>query len=82
LAKSVVDLVVAIIKARSKGKHKGDHPDAPVELIVRRSVSETTVEEELILRVPPDTSVQRSQIETELQDGLRRLLRKGETKVD
>jgi hypothetical protein len=81
LAKSVIDLVVAIIKARSEGRRKGDHPDAPLELIVRRSVSETKVEEELILRVSHDTPVQRSYIETALQDGLKRLLGRDETRI-
>ena len=38
LAKSVIDLVVAIIKARSEGVRKGDSPSHPVELVVRRTV--------------------------------------------
>src|SRR5437588_11355378 len=36
LAKSIIELVTAIIKARSDGVKKGDRPDAPIELIVRR----------------------------------------------
>jgi len=36
LAKSVIDLVIAIIKARSEGIKQGDLPDCPVEIIVRR----------------------------------------------
>jgi hypothetical protein len=35
LAKSIVDLVTAVIKARSDGIKKGDSPSAPLELIVR-----------------------------------------------
>src|SRR2546427_8354965 len=37
LAKSIIDLVTAIIKARSEGVEKGDRPSDPVELIVRRT---------------------------------------------
>jgi hypothetical protein len=36
LAKSVIDLVTAIIKPRADGVKKGDQPSAPVELVVRR----------------------------------------------
>ena len=37
LAKSVIDLITAIIKARSDGIKKGDHPTDPIELIIRRA---------------------------------------------
>ena len=36
LAKSVIDLITTIIKARSEGVKKGDRPSDPIELIVRR----------------------------------------------
>ena len=36
LTKSVVDLFIALVKARSDGVRKGDGPSGPVELIVRR----------------------------------------------
>ena len=44
LAKSVIDLIVAIIKARSEGIKKGDHPASPLDLIVRRTYKERNSE--------------------------------------
>ena len=36
LAAQVINLIAAIIKARSEGIKKGDHPSDPLHLIVRR----------------------------------------------
>src|SRR5438309_1626687 len=36
LAKSIVDLIIAIIEARREGVARGDKPSDPLELIVRR----------------------------------------------
>jgi len=35
LAKSIVELVIAIIKARSEGIKRGDRPTDPLEVLVR-----------------------------------------------
>lgn len=51
LLKSVVDLVVVIVKARSDGVKKGDRPSDPLDLIVRRMTQNHDVREEMILRV-------------------------------
>jgi hypothetical protein len=51
LAASVINLVTAIIKARSEGVKKGDRPDEPIELIVRRVDDRAGLREETILRV-------------------------------
>ena len=51
LAASVINLVTAIIKARSEGVKKGDRPDEPIELIVRRVDDRRGLREETILRV-------------------------------
>jgi hypothetical protein len=51
LAKSVIDLVVAIIKARSDGARSGDRAGDPVELIVRKASTDGKVIEERIVRV-------------------------------
>ncbi|MGO4881849.1 MAG: hypothetical protein ACLP59_13630 [Bryobacteraceae bacterium] len=50
LAKSVIDLVVAIIKARSEGVEKGDRPSDAVELIVRRAGEGSELRQEVVLR--------------------------------
>ncbi len=52
-AKSVVDLITAIIKARSEGIKKGDSPSDPLELIVRGHSKDGEYFEEMILRIPP-----------------------------
>jgi len=57
LAKSIVDLVTAIIKARSDGVKKGDAPSAPLELIVRGYSKDEAYFEETVLRVPSDRTV-------------------------
>lgn len=51
LAASVINLVTAIIKARSEGVKKGDRPNEPIELIVRRVDDRRGLREETILRV-------------------------------
>jgi hypothetical protein len=51
LAKSIVDLITAIIKARSESVKKRDHPSEPIELIVRRVTKHDEFEEERILRL-------------------------------
>jgi len=50
LAKSVIDLVAAIIKARSDGVKAGDSARHPVELVVRRTVEGETFKEEVVFR--------------------------------
>ena len=56
-AKSVVELITAIIKARSEGIRKGDRPSDPLELIVRGHTKDGEYLEETILRIPSDHSV-------------------------
>jgi len=73
LAKSVIDLVTAIIKARAEGKERGDRPSEPLELIVRRA-DERGYKEEIVLRVPSDTVIDSALIEGALTESLGRLL--------
>ena len=53
LAKSVTDLITAIIKARSDGIKKGDHPADPLELLVRRADDGHEFREGIVLRIGP-----------------------------
>jgi hypothetical protein len=53
LAKSLIDLVVVILKARSEGLGQGDRQNDPVEVIIRRIDEKGGYKEEKILRVPP-----------------------------
>jgi hypothetical protein len=57
LTKSVIDLVVAIVKARSDGKKKGDRSGPPFELIIRRFDQDEKYAEEKILRIPDGQDV-------------------------
>lgn len=49
-AKSVIDLVTTIIKARSESVKKGDRPSDAVEIIVRRVEKNGEFQEEKVLR--------------------------------
>jgi hypothetical protein len=60
--KSVIDLVVAIIKARSDGIRKGDHPREDLELIVRRIDQKGEYAEENILRISSDRTIEAKDI--------------------
>jgi len=52
LTKSVIDLIVAIVKARADGAKKGDRSGPPFELIIRRFDQDGKYAEEKILRIP------------------------------
>jgi hypothetical protein len=65
-AKSVVELVTAIIKARSEGIRRGDRPSDPLELIVRGHSKDGEYFEEQILRIPSHQIVTTKQIEDAL----------------
>jgi len=63
---SVVELITAIIKARSDGIRKGDRPSDPLELIVRGHSKDGEYFEEMILRIPQDHVITARQIEDAL----------------
>jgi len=73
LAKSLIDLVTAIIKGRAEGIKRGDRPSEPLELIVRR-MDERGYKEEIVLRVPSDTVIDSALIAGALTESLGRLL--------
>lgn len=72
LAKSVVDLIITIIKARQEGIARGDTPSDPVELIVRRMDGEL-FREEIVLRIGHREGVDRAEIKTLFKDAIERL---------
>ena len=73
LAKSVVDLLVAIIKARTEGVKHGDRPASPIEIIVRRTQSGGEYREERIVRIGHRDAVDVDEIEGLLKRGLEKL---------
>ncbi|MGC2832091.1 MAG: hypothetical protein WB994_20810 [Candidatus Acidiferrum sp.] len=75
LAKSIIDLITAIIKARSEGIKKGDHPSEPLELIVRRVHDAQEFREETVLRIGHKDAVDQAKVEQQVKDALRKLLK-------
>lgn len=70
LAKSIIDLIVSILKARSEGIKKGDKPQAPLELIVRRSQKDGEFKEETILRINHQDTIDPSLIDKQLKQAI------------
>jgi len=79
LAKSVIDLITAIIKARSEGVKKGDKPADPLELIVRRVDNAREYREEVVLRIGHNDPVEAQAIGKELNEALRNLIKKSDS---
>jgi hypothetical protein len=65
-AKSVIELVTTIIKARSEGIKRGDRPSDPLELIVRGHSKDGEYFEEMVLRIPPEYPITAKQVEDAL----------------
>lgn len=80
LAKSVIDLVVAIIKARSEGVKGGDRPSDPVEVIVRRVGGGGQFVEVTALRIGHSAPIHRAELETCLSATLENMLETGRVK--
>jgi hypothetical protein len=74
LAKSIIDLVTAIIEARSKGVGHGDRPAEPVELIVRRIDEVAGFKEELVLRFGHQDPVDPKLIQQRLNEAIHHVI--------
>ena len=70
LVTKVVELVTAIIKARSEGIKRGDHHRDPLELIVRGYKEDGKFFQETVLRISPESDMTPKQIETALKKGI------------
>jgi hypothetical protein len=80
IAKSVIDLVTAIIKARSEGAKRGDRQGNPIELIVRGFGEDGKIDEEIVLKFDSwDEPVEES-IEKALKKKISIVLGKSEKK--
>ena len=73
LAKSVIDLITTIVKARSETWRKRDLPFNPLELIVRRVDEGRGRTDEVILRLGQKETRNETVIEQKLMDGLREI---------
>jgi len=74
LAKSIIDLVTAIVKARSQGIRQGDHPCDPLKLIIRRSHSDGECQEEEVMEIESHDDMIEIEIEEPLEAAVTRLL--------
>jgi hypothetical protein len=72
LAKSVIDFVVAIIKARAEGVKHGDRPDYPVEVIFRRVYDRDKFVEETVLRIGHDNPFNGAEIAARVNAALKK----------
>ena len=76
LAKSVIELITEIFKARAAGIKKGDHPRDPLVLIVRRVDEKNEYREDVILRIGHDDAVDSGKIEKELTAAIKGILKR------
>ena len=81
LAKSVIDLIIAIIKARSEGVKNGDRPSDPVEIIVRRVGDSDRFVEEKVIRIGHNIPVNHSELKGLINAAVKRLAGKNGAKT-
>jgi hypothetical protein len=75
LAAQVINLITAIIKARSEGIKKGDHPSDPLHLIVRRVHIADDFREEQVLTIGHTDAIDEAMLREQLTAALRKLLK-------
>ena len=80
LSKAVIELVTAVIKARSEGRKKGDTKSSPLTLIVRGFSKDGEYFEETILQIPNGQGVDQKLIEMALESGTKKLRKAKRTK--
>jgi hypothetical protein len=66
LVTSVINLIVAIIKARADGIKHGDRPSDPLEIIMRGHTKKGEYTEETIMRIPAGTRITAKQLKDAL----------------
>ena len=81
LAAQVINLITAIIRARSEGIKKGDHPSHPLQLIVRRVHDADGFREEQVLTIGHTEAVDEVKLEKQLKDALHKLLKEDSSKI-
>lgn len=74
LAKSVIDLITTVIKARSESTARGDAPSSPVELVVRRVSERGQFREEVVVKFSLGEPVSTDRIASCLSEALERIV--------
>lgn len=75
-AKSVIDLIVAILKARTEGIRRGDSPHDPLKLILRRTNRKGDCAEEEVLTIESTDPILEVEIEEECAKAGKALVKK------
>lgn len=73
LAKSVVDLITAIIKARTDGAKKGDRPYEPLQVVVRSVTVNNIYREKEVLVVSDSRPLDRKRLASEIDEAVAEL---------
>jgi len=76
LAKSLIDLITAIINARAKGREAGDHPDGKLLLIVRDTHRTDSSTEEFVMEIYDKEMVSSKQVNDAIEKGIQKRNRK------
>jgi len=74
LVKSIIDLIVVILKARSEGIKKGDRKNASLELIIRKTKRNDEVVEEKIIRIDPFDLIDKQKIQKQIEKSAKSLI--------
>jgi len=75
LTKSLIDLLITIVKARSDGRKNGDQREEPLEIVVRRIQTRDELREEFVLRIGQHDCLDRRELESKLKAALESLVR-------
>ncbi|MGI5849923.1 MAG: hypothetical protein ACOX8Q_07645 [Christensenellales bacterium] len=70
LAKSLIDLITAVINARAKGREMGDHPDGKLLLILRDTYRTDSSTEEFVLEIYDKEMVSSKQVKEVIEKGI------------
>jgi len=74
LAKSIIDLINTILKARQEGIKKGDGPTAPLELIIRKIQRNDEFSEEKIMKINHSDLIDNDKIKKEIEKAAKKLI--------
>jgi hypothetical protein len=80
LTANIINLVTAIIKARTEGIKHGDRPDTPLELIVRGFDEDGKLKEEKVLKIASSDIIDKKVIEQALLDSTNKMFPKNKGK--
>jgi len=72
LTASIINLIVAVLKARSEGISKGDRPHESLEIIIRRIQKNGEFIEEKIMRIGNTDLIDKEKIKKELKKSARK----------